>query len=97
MNWNLSGKFESGEEAQDLVEYALLLGFVAVICVAVFMAAGGATTSIWTSSNAQLANANAMAAGAGVADSSAPAAPPASGGGGNGGGQHHGDGDHDWR
>ena len=96
MNWNPFRKFAAEKEGQDLIEYTLLLGFVAMICVAIFMAAGGATVSIWTLSNTHLARANTMAAGTGMADSAAPTTPPSGGDGGNGGGDHHGHGDHDW-
>jgi Flp pilus assembly pilin Flp len=88
MNYDSIGKFAGGEDAQDLIEYTLLLGFVALICVTVFMVAGGATQSIWAVSNTHIAAANRKAAGTDVAGAAAPASPPASPGTGTGGGGH---------
>jgi Flp pilus assembly pilin Flp len=50
-------KFWNGEEGQDLIEYTLLLAFVALASAGLFISAGGNISAIWTSGNAQLANA----------------------------------------
>ena len=50
-------KFWNGEEGQDLIEYTLLLAFVALASAGLFISAGGNISGIWTSGNAQLANA----------------------------------------
>jgi Flp pilus assembly pilin Flp len=43
------------EHGQDLVEYTLLLAFVAMASAALFIGAGGSISGIWTTSNTQLA------------------------------------------
>jgi Flp pilus assembly pilin Flp len=47
------------EQGQDLVEYTLLLAFVALASAALFIGAGGQMTGIWSVANTQLTNANA--------------------------------------
>jgi len=49
------------EEGQDLIEYTLLMAFVALASAALFIGAGGNVTSIWKTSNSQLAAANSAA------------------------------------
>ena len=51
------GTLLSGEEGQDLIEYTLLLAFVALASAALFIGAGGSVSTIWTTANAQLSNA----------------------------------------
>jgi Flp pilus assembly pilin Flp len=46
------------EQGQDLIEYTLLMAFVALASAALFIGAGGSIKGIWTSTNAQLAAAN---------------------------------------
>jgi Flp pilus assembly pilin Flp len=58
---NAIQKFIRDDEAQDLIEYTLLMGFVALASVAIFSGAGGAVKGIWSSSNSQLTHANTMA------------------------------------
>jgi len=53
----LFGQFLREENGQDLIEYTLLMAFVALASAALFIGAGGSINSIWTTSNAQLANA----------------------------------------
>jgi Flp pilus assembly pilin Flp len=43
------------EQGQDLIEYTLLLAFVALASAALFIGAGGKISSIWTTTNSQLA------------------------------------------
>jgi Flp pilus assembly pilin Flp len=47
------------EQGQDLVEYTLLLAFVALASAALFIGAGASISSIWGTANTVLANANA--------------------------------------
>lgn len=49
------------EQGQDLIEYTLLLAFVALASAAIFISAGGSINTIWTTGNTQLANAAAAA------------------------------------
>jgi Flp pilus assembly pilin Flp len=45
------------EDGQDLIEYSLLMAFVAISVVGLFAGAGGNVKNIWTTSNNQLAQA----------------------------------------
>ena len=49
--------FWKDEQGQDLIEYTLLMAFVALASAALFLGAGGSINTIWTISNKQLANA----------------------------------------
>ncbi len=49
------------EEGQDLIEYTLLLAFVALASAAIFVGAGNSITGIWSSANNALSNANVAA------------------------------------
>jgi len=49
--------FWKDEQGQDLIEYTLLMAFVALASAALFLGAGGSITNIWTITNNQLANA----------------------------------------
>ncbi|HUI78346.1 MAG TPA: hypothetical protein VLY24_10525 [Bryobacteraceae bacterium] len=53
--------FLAGESGQDLIEYTLLMAFVALASAALFLGAGGSISGIWTVSNSQLTAANAQA------------------------------------
>ena len=55
-------KFQQDESGQDLIEYTLLLAFVALASAALFIGAGGSVSGIWTATNGQLTAANACAA-----------------------------------
>jgi len=46
------------EEGQDLIEYTLLISFVALAVVGLFMGAGNDVKGVWASTNNQLASAN---------------------------------------
>jgi len=46
--------FLRDEQGQDLVEYTLLLAFVALASAALFIGAGGSVSTIWTVANSQL-------------------------------------------
>ena len=45
------------EQGQDLIEYTLLMAFVALASAALFLGAGGSIKGIWSTSSTQLANA----------------------------------------
>jgi Flp pilus assembly pilin Flp len=45
------------EQGQDLIEYTLLLAFVALASAALFIGAGAKINTIWTITNCTLANA----------------------------------------
>ena len=45
------------EQGQDLIEYTLLMAFVALASAALFIGAGGSISSIWTVTNNQLSSA----------------------------------------
>jgi len=49
------------EHRQDLIEYTLLMAFVALASAALFIGAGGSIQGIWTATNSQLSAANASA------------------------------------
>jgi Flp pilus assembly pilin Flp len=45
-------------QGQDLIEYSLLLAFIALAGVAALISVGGLTSSIWGIANSRLASAN---------------------------------------
>ena len=53
--------FWNEEQGQDLIEYTLLMAFVALASAALFLGAGGSIKGIWTTTNNQLAAANSQA------------------------------------
>jgi Flp pilus assembly pilin Flp len=53
--------FWSDEQGQDLIEYTLLMAFVALASAALFIGAGGSVKGIWSTTNNQLAQANGQA------------------------------------
>ena len=55
--------FLRDEEGQDLVEYTLLLAFVALASAALFIGAGGAVNNIWTTATSRLGEADSAASG----------------------------------
>jgi Flp pilus assembly pilin Flp len=52
--------FWQDEQGQDLIEYTLLLGFVALASAALFISAGGSIKGIWSTTSSQLSYANTM-------------------------------------
>jgi Flp pilus assembly pilin Flp len=54
-------RFLRDDEGQDLIEYTLLLAFVALASAALFISAGGSVATIWNIANAQLTNAGSAA------------------------------------
>jgi Flp pilus assembly pilin Flp len=53
--------FLSEDDGQDLIEYSLLMAFVALASAALFMGAGKSITGIWSTTNSQLVQANTKA------------------------------------
>ena len=53
--------FLRDEQGQDLIEYTLLMAFVALASAALFISAGGSVKGIWSATNAQLTAANTAA------------------------------------
>jgi Flp pilus assembly pilin Flp len=58
---NFVRNFWLDEQGQDLIEYTLLMAFVALASAALFLGAGGSIKGIWSVSNSQLAAANTQA------------------------------------
>ncbi len=56
----LSGLWND-DQGQDLIEYTLLMAFVALASAALFIGAGGSIKGIWSVSNSQLAAASSSA------------------------------------
>ena len=50
------------DQGQDLIEYTLLMAFVALASAALFINAGSSVSSIWSTANSQLSAAATMAA-----------------------------------
>jgi Flp pilus assembly pilin Flp len=53
--------FIRDENGQDLIEYTLLLAFVALASAAIFIGAGTSVSSIWNIANSRLLAANSAA------------------------------------
>ena len=53
--------FWNDEQGQDLIEYTLLMAFVALASAALFLGAGGSIKGIWSVTNSQLAQDNTSA------------------------------------
>jgi Flp pilus assembly pilin Flp len=49
--------FVRDEQGQDLIEYTLLMAFIALASAAIFVNAGSSVSSIWGKASNQLANA----------------------------------------
>jgi Flp pilus assembly pilin Flp len=50
--------FWSDEQGQDMIEYSLLVAFIALASAHLFIGAGNSIKGIWTVANTQLATAN---------------------------------------
>jgi Flp pilus assembly pilin Flp len=53
--------FLRDDQGQDLIEYTLLLAFVALASAALFLGAGSSITGIWSVANSRLSVANTSA------------------------------------
>ena len=51
-------RFWTDERAQDLVEYSLLIAFIALALVQLIVAGGKSMNGIWASANSNLTTAN---------------------------------------
>ena len=51
-------RFWKEEQGQDLIEYTLLMAFLALAAVAIFHGAGGSVKGIWSQAATNLALAN---------------------------------------
>jgi len=56
---NMFMTFVKDEQGQDLIEYTLLMAFIALASAAIFVNAGKSISGIWGSASSQLAAANA--------------------------------------
>jgi Flp pilus assembly pilin Flp len=54
---NLMMNLLRDDQGQDLIEYTLLLAFVALASAALFINAGGSVNTIWGAASSQLSNA----------------------------------------
>ncbi|MBZ5584359.1 MAG: hypothetical protein LAQ30_19530 [Acidobacteriia bacterium] len=79
-------KLLRGERGQDLVEYTLMMAFLALACGGLFLASGGSVKKIWQGADSTVASAAVTAGAASPLDSAVPPVPPGDG-----------DGHHDWR
>lgn len=61
MTLEMLKNFVREEEGQDLIEYTLLLAFVALASAALFIGAGASINTIWRVTNNILSNAAATA------------------------------------
>jgi Flp pilus assembly pilin Flp len=46
--------FVKDEQGQDLIEYTLLMAFIALASAAIFISAGTSVNKIWSTANSQL-------------------------------------------
>ena len=58
-NMNSLRNFWNDDQGQDLIEYTLLMAFVALASATLFLTVGGSISGIWSASNSQLTAANA--------------------------------------
>jgi Flp pilus assembly pilin Flp len=54
--------FIHDEQAQDLVEYSLLIALIAVVCAGLVQSVGGGYANLWNTTASMLANAQSVAA-----------------------------------
>jgi len=52
---NMFMRFVKDEQGQDLIEYTLLMAFIALASAAIFVNAGASVNTIWKAANSQLA------------------------------------------
>jgi len=55
-------RFLKDERGQDLIEYSLLIGFIALASAALFARAGSSVNDVWGAANTTLHNAELVAA-----------------------------------
>ena len=54
---NVIKRLWQDEQGQDLIEYTLLMAFVALASAALFISSGASISSIWSDSNVELSTA----------------------------------------
>ncbi len=54
---NLIARFVREDQGQDLIEYALLAGFIALVCVGAIITTGQSLNTLWGSISTAVANA----------------------------------------
>jgi Flp pilus assembly pilin Flp len=54
---NMFMNFVKDEQGQDLIEYTLLMAFIALASAAIFVNAGNSIKGIWGAASTQLSNA----------------------------------------
>ena len=59
--YSVSMSFFREEDGQDMVEYSLLLAFIAMATIALLTGVGKSVTGLWTTVNTSLKNANTSA------------------------------------
>jgi Flp pilus assembly pilin Flp len=59
---NVMKRLWQDEQGQDLIEYTLLMAFVALASAGLFISSGASISSIWSTSNSQLSTAATTAA-----------------------------------
>ena len=59
---NVVNRFWNDEQGQDLIEYTLLMAFVALASAGLFISSGASISSIWSNSNSELDTAASTAA-----------------------------------
>jgi Flp pilus assembly pilin Flp len=59
---NFMNRFWHDEQGQDLIEYTLLMAFVALASAGLFISSGASISSIWSNSNSELDTAASTAA-----------------------------------
>ena len=55
---DLLSRFRAEDQAQDLIEYTLLLAMVCLASAAMFIGGGGSVSGIWSVANSRLAAGN---------------------------------------
>ena len=56
-------QFWREEDGQDLIEYSLLITFIAIACLALVGSGRSSVNGIWIQANSQISNAGAFATG----------------------------------
>ncbi len=59
---NVIQRLWQDDQGQDLIEYTLLMAFVALASAALFISSGASVSAIWSTTNTQLSNAASAAA-----------------------------------
>jgi len=50
-------QFWSDDQGQDMIEYCLMLAFIALASAALYTSAGGSVNTIWSNANGELSTA----------------------------------------